>query len=222
MTVAAASGQARIAGLRTRLISRLTGLTAPRLRHWHESALLEATLRHGRRGTPRLYNWVDYLRLQLASRLHEQGVPTQRIRRAVDFLDGHVDEWWLMTDPLSADAQKHVLASVIPDATRFVADQAGQFVIEWPSDLGDLETVAEFALADMESRGSLCMLSDFRDAVFMSPQINLAQPTVVGTALETQFVAGMAGDLGAAAAGEMFSIDLPLVKRAMKFEEAVA
>ena len=224
MTVetAAPLSQAHIAGLRTRLISRLTGLTVPRLRYWHESGLLEASLRGGRRGIPRLYNWVDYLRLQLASRLDDDGVPTPRIRRAVDFLDMHFDEWWLITDPLSADTRRHVVANVVPGAAPLVADEAGQFILRWPDDFRDLASATADALSDIHQRGSLCMLSAFRDAVFMSPRINLAQPTMVGTALETQFVAGMAGDMGARDAAETFRIDLPSVRRAIKFEEAVA
>jgi hypothetical protein len=66
------------------------------------------------------------------------------------------------------------------------------------------------------------MLNDFRDAVFMSPAMNLAQPTVTGTALETQFVAGMASDMTATETAELFQLDLHLVHRAMQFEEAVA
>lgn len=224
MTLQTASslGQAHIAGLRARLISRLTGLTRPRLRYWHESGLLEATLRNGKPGTPRLYNWVDYLRLQLASHLDGQGVPTQRIRRAIAFLDRHFDEWWLIPDPLSSDATKHVLASVVPGATPLVADRAGQFVIEWPQHEADLEAATGKALRDIAARGSLCMLNEFRDAVFMSPRVNLAQPTVIGTALETQFVAGMAGDMGATDTAQTFRLDIQLVRQAIKFEEALA
>ncbi len=213
--------QAHIAGLRTRLISRLTGLTVPRLRYWHESGLLEASLRGGRRGVPRLYNWVDYLRLQLATHLNEEGVPTARIRRAVEFLDRHFDEWWLLTDPLSADDRKHVLADVVPDASPLVADGAGQFIVEWPADSRDLGRATERALSEIGSRGSLCMLSEFRDAVFMSPRVNLAQPTVVGTALETQFVAGMAGAMSPQSAAKTFRVDIRLVRRAISFEDAL-
>ena len=212
---------AHIAGLRTRLISRLTGLTVPRLRYWHESGLLEASLRYGRRGIPRLYNWVDYLRLQLATGLSEQGVPTTRIRRAIAFLDSNFEEWWLIADPLSADAQRHVLARVVLSATPLLADEAGQFVIEWPRDQADLAVATQKALESIADRGSLCMLNEFGDAVFMSPRVNLAQPTVVGTALETQFIAGMAGDMGLHGAAETFRVDMRLVQRATKFEEAL-
>ena len=226
MTVAGGSlpvqEQAAIAGLRTRLISRLTGLSLPRLRYWHSNGLIEATRRDGRRGAPRLYSWVDYLRLQLAARLDEEGVSARRIRRAVDFLDTHFGEWWLLADPLSVDARKHVLARVVPGAPPLVADAAGQFVLDWPEGVRDVGAMTEQALRDIEARGSLGELDSFSDAVFMSPQINLAQPTVVGTALETHFVLYMAKDLGYTATAETFRIDLQRVSRAVQFEEAVA
>ena len=214
--------QAHIAGLRTRLISRLTGLSVPRLRYWHRSGLLEATLRGGRRGTPRLYSWVDYIRLQLASRLDAQDVPARRIRHAIDFLDEHFDEWWLLTDPLSADSRRHVLAEVVPGATPLLADAAGQHAMIWQQAPSAFADATRHALADIASDGSLCKLSDFRDSVFMSPQVNLAQPSVCGTALETRFVFRMVRDMGADAVAETFVLEPHQVERAIEFEEALA
>ena len=37
--------EAHLAGLRSKLVSKLTGLTARQLGYWHRSQLLEATLR---------------------------------------------------------------------------------------------------------------------------------------------------------------------------------
>ncbi len=224
MTVAAANAvtQAHIAGLRTHLISRLTGLSIPRLRYWHRSGLLEATLRGGRRGTPRLYSWVDYVRLQLASGLDAQDVPARRIRQAIDFLDEYFEEWWLLTDPLSADSRRHVLAEVVPGATPLLADAAGQHAMIWQEAPPAFAEATQHALADIASGGSLCKLSNFRDSVFMSPQVNLAQPSVCGTALETRFVSRMALDMGTAAVAETFVLDRHQIDRAIEFEEAVA
>ena len=139
----------------------------------------------GRRGTPRLYSWVDYLRLRLASRLDAQDVPARRIRHAIDFLDEHFDEWWLLTDPLSADSRRHVLAEVVPGATPLLADAAGQhaMILDWPgtsATCGRRDT--RHALADIASDGSLGEApATSGTAVFMSPQVNLAQPSVCGT-----------------------------------------
>ena len=214
--------EARIAGLRGRLISRLTGLSVPQLRHWHDSGLIEATLRAGQRGVPRLYSWVDYLRIQLASRLHDEGVPTPRIRQAVDFLDRNFEDWYLLPDPLTADIKRHVLADVIADATPVLADAAGQHIIVWPEQDRDLGEATDRALAVIASQGSLCMLTHFSDSVYMSPQVNLAQPSVMGTALETRFVARMAENIGRREVASAYSLVEKSVRRSIEFEEAVA
>ena len=54
----------RAGALRSRLISRLTGLTPRQLSYWHRSALIPAHAAPGALGRPRLYSWVDYLKLR--------------------------------------------------------------------------------------------------------------------------------------------------------------
>lgn len=212
---------ARRAGLRTRLVTRLTGLSLSQLRYWHESGLLEASLRPGRRGIPRLYSWVDYMRIQLASELARAGTPTPRIRRAVDFLDEHLPDWYLLPVRLTYDRQHHVRARASGLAP-FVADAAGQFALDWPADLGDSGVTAEQALKEIMRRGPLCALSGFDDAVFMDPIVNVAQPSLVGTALETRFLAHVARDIGLNATADMYRLDRRMVGRAIEFEGAVA
>ena len=51
--------------------------------------------------------------------------------------------------------------------------------------------------------------------------MNLAQPTVANTALETQFVVGMAADMGADAFAETFRIERRMIERARQFEDAI-
>lgn len=209
------------AGLRTRLVSRLTELSSAQLRYWHDSGLLEASLRPGRRGIPRLYSWVDYLRLQLASELKDTGTPTPRIRRAVEFLDQNLPNWYLLPIHLTSDEDSHVRARA-DGLSPFLADAAGQFVLDWPTDLREHAADTEQALTRISIRGSLCALSGFDDAVFMDPIVNLAQPSLVGTALETRFVAGLVAEIGARDTADLYRLDVGLVGRAIKFEEAVA
>ena len=214
--------EARLAGLRSRLVSRLTGLSVHRLRYWHESGLLQATLRVGQRGVPRLYSWVDYLRMQLASQLDTQGVHTRRIREAIEFLDENFEEWYLLPDPLHADDRKHVLARVVPGESPLLADRHGQHVLVWPEDLRELAGPTKRGLELIAARGPLCTLSRFGDAVSMSPTINLAQPSILGTALETRFVAEMAYDIGSDEVAVTYRLSRKAVRRAIHFEEAVA
>ena len=213
--------EAHVAGLRTRLVSRLTGLSVRRLQHWHESELLEAQLRVGRRGVPRLYSWVDYLRLQVAAEL-EKTVPTRRIRKAVEFLDKSRPDWYLLPDRIRADMKGHVRAEIVEDEPPLLADMFGQHTFNWPDDLDDVAKPTQRALAQIARRGSLGRLYGFNDAVFMSPRVNLGQPSVRRTALETRFVAGMADETGIENVVTMYGIKKRVVGRAISFEEAVA
>ena len=56
----------------------------------------------------------------------------------------------------------------------------------------------------------------------MSPTINLAQPSILGTALETRFVAEMAYDIGSDEVAVTYRLSRKAVRRAIHFEEAVA
>lgn len=216
--------EAHVAGLRTRLVGRLTGLSSARLRYWHESELLEASLRPGQRGIPRLYSWVDYLRLQIAAHLEGLGVPTVRIRQAVDYLDGHFPAWYLLTERFDTDERAHVRVRAVESESPLLADVHGQHILEldWPSPLADLRDPATAALEAIAGRGSLCRLRDYSDAVFMTPRVNLAQPSIVGTALETCFIFGVSREVGEQEASDAYRVDPELLKRAIAFEEAVA
>ena len=212
----------RHAGIRTRLVSRLTGLTPDRLRYWHRSELLQAHQREGSRGIPRLYSWVDYMKLRIAADLASGKVPTPVIRDAVAFLDRHYPEWYL----LPAEARplgRHVLARR-GDEAWFIADSAGQFVLAWPDELAAIADKAQQSLDGMVGRGgALGLLREYSDAVVMDPSLNSAKPTLAGSALETAFVAGMAEDLGGVdEVARLYRLDGELVRRAIAFEEAVA
>ena len=209
--------QVRMAGLRTRLVSRLTGLSASRIRYWGERGLLDSGPQNRGPGTPRLYNWVDYLRLRLAASLDAEGMPAGRVCEAIRLLDERSGEWWDVADPLAAGARGR-LAADGPDAA---PNGGGPFALDWPDDCRDLGAATERALTEIGARGSLDELSRFRDAVYMSPRMNLAQPTVANTALETQFVVGMAADMGADAFAETFRIERRMIERARQFEDAI-
>lgn len=213
----------RQAGLRSRLVSRATGLSVSRLQYWHKSGLIEATSRPGQRGVPRLYSWEDYLRLRLAASL--DGIDTPNLRRAVDLLDSVWPDWYLV--PAQTTARGGHVHVVHPDAwSGFHADAAGQFELPWDMDaeLGELGPQIATAFEDFTGPGAdLGLLRDFGDAVRMNPAINIAKPTMIGTALETAFIAGMASDLGGSDEfARVYRLDLPLVRRAVAFEEAVA
>src|SRR5207245_3038138 len=82
----------RAGALRSRLISRLTGLTPRQLSYWHRSALIPAHAAPGAPGRPRLYSWVDYLKLRDAAKLRAARAPTPASRRAGDYQEAMVPE----------------------------------------------------------------------------------------------------------------------------------
>ena len=52
----------------------------------------------------------------------------------------------------------------------------------------DVEAGLAESLWDLEARGPLFRKASFGDSVTMSPELNVAQPTVIDTSLETFFV----------------------------------
>lgn len=210
---------AHVAGLRSKLISGLTGLSVPQLQYWHESHLLEAHARRGHRGVPRLYSWVDYQRLQVASELSAQGFPTRRIRVAIKFLDDSIAGWYRL--PVRGMDGDIVVRT--PEAEGFIlATRSGQQRMEWPDINSSDQEWAETALTFIVARGPLGLLRSFDDAVIMDPDVNLAQPTVRGTALETQFINAMSEDIGVDGVVSLYRLRKEQITRAMEFERAVA
>jgi len=223
MSVAAIPDAILHAGLRTTLVSRLTGLSENRLRYWHRSTLQVASTRSGSRGVPRLYNWLDYMRLRVIASLVREGVPTRTIRRSVLLLDQVLPGWYLL--PTRSEAERcHVLVTIEDAPAALVADQGGQLLMRWPAELSDAAQAAGRAVADLTGPGAdLGLLHRFGDAVRMDPGVNIAKPTVVGTSLETRFVREMSDDLGGPERfTRLYGLDEVIVRRAIEFEEAVA
>lgn len=212
-----------IAGLRTSLVARLTGLSEERLRYWHKTLLQEATTRSGSRGVPRLYSWVDYMRLRVIAVLVRDRVPTTAIRRAVTLLDEILPDWYMLPGRTAAERQ-HVLTAAEGAAGPIIADRSGQMTFVWPEALAQFAPSAAAAIADLTGVGSdLGLLREFGDAVVMDPRINLAKPTLKGTSLETRFIREMAIDVGGAKAlADLYALDAARVRRAIEFEEMVA
>lgn len=180
-------------------------------------------MRPGRRGVPRLYSWVDYLRLQLASELTASGVRTARIRTVVHFLDERMPSWYLLPVAFETDRRSHVQVAAPDLHSRFIASEAGQHLMELDFPVSDDEQGSTIAvLSKIAVRGSLGRLEDFRGDVFMDPSMNLGRPTVLETSLETKFLAGTAADLGFSEAATVYRLTEHRVERAVSFESRVA
>jgi DNA-binding transcriptional MerR regulator len=204
----------RVGALRSRLVSKLTGLTKPQLQYWHGTELLPAHQRRGARGYPRLYSWVDYMKLREASKLLQAGVSTRVIRRTVPILEELDAEWYLL--PLEAYAPRHrQIAARLKDGVAMLADRSGQLLLS--------SDTLEHTLVQIEREGPLGELHDFRDAVAMDPSVLAGNPVVVGSRIETDFLAGLTTmGYGSPDIASLYRLPLHHVDRALEFELKVA
>jgi hypothetical protein len=181
------------------------------------------------RGTPRLYSWVDYQRLRVIAKLVEAGVPTPRIRRAVAYLDQIDPEWYRLSlekyegaiPPRTGSGVVHVAANFGDVAV--LADAAGQTVYRIASPEQDdlaLESTVRCALGQMKEEGPLFKLNRFDDAVQMRPEVNVGLPTLIGSRLETAFIARLAKLSSIQEVAGLYDLDAVVVSRALEFEEA--
>ncbi len=197
------------------LIERLTGLTARQLGYWHRTDLLRAHADPGARGYPRLYTWPDYLKLRTAAKLRANGVPTRRIRRAVEYLEALDPEWHHV--PLHAEG-RNVLAR-LNGGLRVAADLDGQIRLD-----EGLARPLSRALAAIQREGPLGRLRAFSDAVDMNPNVRAGAPVLYGTRIETALVHSLRNDLNRKPADIASAYKVPekLVRRAIRFENAAA
>ena len=221
-----------LGSLRSKLVAKLTGLSVRTLQNWHATALQTATREPGKRGTPRYYSWVDYQRLCIVSSLREQGVPTQRIRKAIPLLDDLFPGWWELSlrayrgrVPGSQSRTHIVVDPDDPDTDMMdvIADVPGgqmTFRDRLEDDADDVTEFVALSLRDLERKGPLFRQAAFSDAVTMNPEINAAQPTIIDTNLETYFVSELAREFGIPYVEENYRLDPARIRRAVDFEAA--
>ena len=197
----------RVGALRSALLSRLTGLTVRQVQYWHRTGLISAHTDPGARGYPRLYTWVDYMKLREAAKLSSRGVPTATIRRAVDYLEVSVPDWHLVALRVEGKGVIAHLSDLDLDVT---VTRGGQIPLV-PT------------LHELHHEGPLGELRRFDDAVDMHPRIRGGAPILKETRIETSFVRGLR-NLGQSEEdiAEMDRLPVHKVQRALEFERAIA
>jgi DNA-binding transcriptional MerR regulator len=220
------------AALRSRLVANLTGLSIARLQYWHSTFLQIAHRRAGARGTPRLYSWIDYQRLCLIAGLLGRGIPTERVRVAVAYLDDLFPDWYKLSlapwvgrvhvPGASGDAHVAIeqrVVDVLVDAGGQISFRK-QFSEQWTADLS-VSLGAE--LDELSSKGPLYQLGRYSDVVIMNPDINVGLPTLRGTRLETSFLHGLVELSSVSDVARLYHLEEAKVRRAEAFElEAAA
>lgn len=109
-------------------VLKLTGVSYRNLDYWARTGLVRSSIRqaHGK-GSRRVYAFEDLVALRLVRKLRHAGVPLQAIRRAVRYLQAHVDGP-LSKIALVADGKR--ILTLTDDPTKMVeATAEGQVVI---------------------------------------------------------------------------------------------
>lgn len=206
--MAATSTPQLYGAIRSRTVAKLTGVSLDQLQYWHETQFIQAHVVPGARGYPRLYAWVDYLKVRAARKLLAQGIPTATIRAAFAYLDQQVPEWHRL--PLYAHAGRVLIER---DDILVTADAGRQVAL--PSLRDVLRQIAE--------EGPLGELRRFSDDVDMNPAIVAGNPVVKGTRLETQFVASLAGHgMAIDSIAKVYRLTPEQVVSAIEFQKAAA
>ena len=193
--------------LRTRTVARLAGVSVRQLGYWHLTELIEAHTVPGSRGTPRLYSWIDYMKIRAARKLRRQGLSTRRVRATIAYLDDHVPDWYRY--PVHRFGARVLMernwALVTVDGQRqlalpFVADVLNELIQEGP--LGEMRT--------------------FSDQIDMDPDIVSGNPVVRGTRLETAFIAELVNHgVSVEQVASLYSLSHEQVERTLEFASAL-
>jgi uncharacterized protein (DUF433 family) len=123
-------------------------------------------------------------------------------------------EWYLL--PLESYAPKHrQIAAHLQNGLAVLADRSGQILLPWQ--------IVEKTLIQFEQEGPLGELHDFRDSVAMDPSVLAGNPVLLGTRLETDFIAGLTSmGYESADIASLYHLPLGQVERALAFEQRVA
>lgn len=191
--------------LRSRTVAKLAGVTLRQLSYWHRTELLEAHVIRGRPGRPRLYSWVDYMKVRAGKKLLREGLSTQRIRIEIADLDAYFPDWYLR--PLYGVAR------------RAVVDVGGALAtIQAPQ-----QSVLPRLLEELTEEGPLGELRAFRNYVDMRPDVMAGNPVVRGTRLETRFIGALVDrGLESRTIADIYHLSRHQVKKALEFDELAA
>ena len=106
----------------TRMVSKITGLTARRLDYWDRSNFIKPSVQEASgQGSVRLYGFVDLVQVKVAKMLLDKGVTLQKLRKALTYLKKHMAE---IEKPLAE------LRFLTDGETLFVLTESSQQIID--------------------------------------------------------------------------------------------
>ena len=194
--------------LRSRAVSKLAGVSLRQLWYWHSTGLIEANTDPGARGYPRLYSWIDYMKLRAARKLIREGEPTRRVRAAIAFLDREIPDWYRW--PLFRYEGRILIER---HNTLFVAAVGQQRALP----------VLSHVLNELVVEGPLGELRSYADVVDMDPDVVAGNPVMRGTRLEAALLLGLSErGVGVPAICEAYNLESGQVMRILEFAQAIS
>src|SRR5918996_1721141 len=80
-------------GYRAPQVTKLLGISYRQLDYWDRTGLVKPSVKGAQgSGTQRLYSFEDMLQLKVIDQLLDAGVSLQKVRKAVDYLKGHLNQ----------------------------------------------------------------------------------------------------------------------------------
>lgn len=187
-----ASPQGQLGALSTRVVAGLTGLDPKRLSNWRRTNLIPATALKPLPGYPSAYRWSEYRQARLAALLLEHGLHPRRLRTVLTeyckVIPPHPEL------PTTVASQRAIVKpTATPPQTAEQHPQGTHFDFVSAAALRGRanEQVVVPALAKFEQESPLGRLRSYDGLVAIHPEIRDGFPTLAGTRIETDFLAGM-------------------------------
>ncbi|HEY8491485.1 MAG TPA: DUF433 domain-containing protein [Dehalococcoidia bacterium] len=194
--------------IRSRVVARLAGVTLRQLQYWHQTGLITAHTVPGARGYPRLYSWVDYMKVRAARKLLREGLHTRQIRAHIEYLEESVPDWHMM--PLHGYAGK-VLIEL--EHRVMTANHPPQLAFPYLFEL----------LWELREEGPLGAMQRYSHSIDMHPAVASGNPVIKGTRIETSFLASLvARQVPAEEIAAAYGIPQDTVESALAFVREVA
>lgn len=164
-------------------------LTRRKVHYWLDENLLAEPIRWGQRGVPTLLTYEQVLRIRVLQRLRDDlGFSLRRSREALAWIVKHVtaDEWHKLTFFMTGAGQVG-----ITDGITSVGVPGDQGILE-----GILPELEAFLAATREAWERRVLPIDGFGLLVSDPRVMAGSPVIVGTRVETAFIAHLSDEVG--------------------------
>jgi uncharacterized protein (DUF433 family) len=165
-------------------------LTRRKIHYWLDAEILAQPIRWGRQGVPTLLSYEQVLRIRILQRLRDDlGFTLRKSREALAWITEHVtaDEWTKLTFFRTGAGQ----VGITDGRDTTIGIPGGQRLFE--PVLPELEAFLEQAREAWERK--VLPIEGF-DLLVSDPRVMAGSPVIVGTRIETSFIAHLSTGVG--------------------------